>query len=79
MGKQEEQEELQGKTTERPKRKKLRGYKKSKLIDYGVTKDQFFAVLEKVSSPIGKSESDSGKGQTSESHPSDDCNERHTR
>jgi hypothetical protein len=39
--------------------------KKSKEpIDYGVTKKQFFAVLEKVSQPVKKSESDSGKAQT---------------
>ena len=35
-------------------------------VDYGVTEDQFYKVLEKVSQPVKKSESDSEIVQTSE-------------
>ena len=48
------------------KRERIIGvHKRSKEpVDYGVTKDQFFTILKKVSKPIKKSESDSEKVQT---------------
>ncbi len=55
-----------GQKRQRVKREPVGGTrKKSKeSVDYGVTKKQFFAVLEKVSRPITKPESDSEKAQT---------------
>ncbi len=43
-----------------------------------LTKEDFLKVLTKVTSSVPKP-SDQEKSETSESHPSDDYNEKHTR
>jgi len=48
-------------------------------VDYGVTKKQFFEVLDRASQEIKKPESDSEKAQTSGFRHSDDCNGKYTR
>ena len=56
--------------------KKRVNKKKKEPREYPVKKRQFHALLNKASQPIKKSDSKS-RG-TSKSHPSDDCNEKHT-
>ena len=54
-----------GKRKKQQKSKFIRGHKRSKEpIDHGITKDQFYEILDKASQPIEKPKSDSGKVQT---------------
>ena len=52
----------------------IKSLKAKAIIDYGISRGEFHAILDKASQPI----SGQGKGETSESRPADGCNETNT-